>query len=214
MTNFPITFDVRKNPIVYGGGNTFDAQHMDRGVAYVENGFFVCMYGHRSGLRGIAPGISFTEKSQGNVAEWVIKTFGADNIRSMKNLPGDCTRSVWRPGIDGRENVLSTLVADEPTMTESGVSLSLLFSRFDDIVTCIQLDPRNLDSFGNQLRELLILTCTEVETSLRGVMSGADPAITQSTRLSTRDYYRLCQPLFLTLPSLGRSKAYAIFAMV
>lgn len=197
MTDHPITFEIRTNPIVYGGGHTFDAQNMNRGVAYKQNGYFVCMYGHSSGLRGIAPGICFTEKAEGDIKGWVTNKFGAHEIRTMKNRPGWCAQRVWRPGIDGRDNVLSTLVPDVPTMTEAGVSLSLLLSRFNDIARCIQLDERNLAAFGHQLRELLILACTEVEASLRILLSSADTSITSETRLSTRDYHRLCQPLFL-----------------
>jgi hypothetical protein len=67
MADQPITFEIRKNPIVYGGGHTFNAQNMTRGVAYVQGGFFVCMYAYATGLRGISPGICFTQKAGGKL---------------------------------------------------------------------------------------------------------------------------------------------------
>jgi len=196
--NNPITFGIKKNPIVFGGGQTFTAPGgMDRGVAYTENGFFVCLYGYRSGLRGIAPGISFTQKAVGQISDWVKATFDAHDIKEMKRRPGECTKLLWRPGIDGRDQVLATLVPDVALMNEAGVSLSLLFSRFEEISLFIQPDASNLDVYGHQLRELLILACTEVESSLRAVFAGADSSLSSDSRLTTRDYYKLCEPLFL-----------------
>jgi len=90
MVNHPITFEIRKNPIVYGGGHTFDAQNMTRGVAYIQDGFFVCMYAYATGLRGISPGICFTRKVEGQLEDWASETFGAQDIQRMALLPGRC----------------------------------------------------------------------------------------------------------------------------
>jgi hypothetical protein len=202
MADKPITFDIRKNPIVYGGGHTFNAQNMTRGVAYVQDGFFVCMYAYATGLRGISPGICFTQKAEGKLQDWVSQTFDAQRIQEMALLPGQCFKLLWRPGIDGCEQVMKYLVSDRSMISEAGVALSLLLSRFDDVAQFVQPDARNLSVFSHQLRELLILTCTEVETSLRGVLAASDKVITHETRLTTNDFYRVCDPLFLREYSL------------
>lgn len=202
MVDHPITFEIHKNPIVYGGGNTFNAQNLTRGVAYVQNGFFLCMYAYSTGLRGITPGLCFTQKAEGGLENWVSKTFDAQHIQEMALLPGQCFKLLWRPGIDAREDVMNHLVADRSAISESGVALSLLLSRFDDVAQFIQPDARNLNVFSHQLRELLILACTEVETSLRGVLAASSKSITQESRLTTNDFYRVCDPLFLREYSL------------
>jgi hypothetical protein len=202
MVDQPITFEIRKNPIVYGGGHTFNAQNMTRGVAYVQDGFFVSMYAYATGLRGISPGICFTQKAEGELKDWVSKTFDAEHIQTMSLLPGQCFKLLWRPGIDSRDDIMKYLVSDSSVISEAGVALSLLLSRFDDVAQFIQPDARNLSVFSHQLRELLILACTEVETSLRGVLATSKKSITHETRLTTNDFYRVCDPLFLREYSL------------
>ena len=179
----PITFQIRKNPIVYGGGHTFNAQNMTRGVAYVQNGFFLCMYAYATGLRGISPGICFTQKAEGELASWVSTTFDAQHIQTTSLLPGQCFKLLWRPGLVSRDDVMNHLVSDKSVISEAGVALSLLLSRFDDVAQFIQPDARNLNVFSHQLRELLILAGTEVETSMRGVLAASNKSITHETRL-------------------------------
>lgn len=197
MNEYPLTFSVARNTIVYGGAHTFNLAPLTRGVAYVQNGFFIFMGAHASGLRGIAPGISFTQKAEGTLQGWVSKVFEAQEIRAMARRPGDCSQLLWRPGMDARDDILKYLVPDVSMINESGVALSLLLSRFDDVAQFIQPDARNLSVFSHQLRELLILACTEVETSLRGVLASADPSMNSESRLTTSDFYKLCEPLHL-----------------
>lgn len=197
MVDYPLTFSIKKNTIVYGGGNTFNLSPLTRGVAYIQNDFFICMPAHAFGLRGIAPGVSFTQKAIGSLHEWVSNAFAAVDIREMVRMPGDCSQLLWRPGMDGCADVLKYLVPDIAIINESGVALSLLLSRLDDVAQFIQLDNRNLHTFSHQLRELLILACTEVETSLRGVLTSSNPALTSESRLTTNDFYKLCEPLHL-----------------
>ena len=156
MADRPITFKIRKNPIVYGGGShTFHAQNMTRGVAYVQDGFFLCMYAYATGLRGISPGICFTQKANGALEDWASKTFDAHEIQKTALFPGQCFKLLWRPGIDAREEIMNYLVTDTSVISEAGVALSLLLSRFDNVAQFLQPDARNLDVFSHQLRELL-----------------------------------------------------------
>ena len=202
MVDQPITFEIRKNPIVYGGGHTFNAQGMTRGVAYIQDGFFVCMYAHATGLRGISPGICFTKRPE---AVWKIgprKLLTRNTFKKMSLMPGQCFKLLWRPGIDGCEQVMKYLVSDKSVISEAGVALSLLLSRFDDVAQFIQPDARNLGVFSHQLRKSTQLACTEVETSLRGVLAASDKSITHESRLTTNDFYRVCDPIFLREYSL------------
>ncbi|MDB5531831.1 MAG: hypothetical protein JWO28_146 [Hyphomicrobiales bacterium] len=114
----------------------------------------------------------------------------------MNFKPGQCFRRLWRPGIDGLMSVQSNLVPSEAALNQSSVALSLLVQKFEILARFIELDGRNLDAFSHMTREFLILSCTEVETSLRSVLIASDPAKADQ-RLTTNDYVRLCDPLFL-----------------
>jgi hypothetical protein len=71
-----------------------------------------------------------------------------------------------------------------------------LFIRADELFRFVEPDPANLQAFGHELRHLLILACTEVESGLKAVLEANEtPAL--GTRYTIRDYQRLVAPMRL-----------------
>ena len=79
------------------------------------------MYAWATSLRGINPGLCFTQKAEGGLKSWVSKTFDAQHIQEMTLLPGQCFKLLWRPGIDAREDVVNYLVSDRSAISEAGM---------------------------------------------------------------------------------------------
>lgn len=77
----------------------------------------------------------------------------------------------------------------------SNVAVSSLYDYLQDLFRYVEPDKSNLDVFGNKIRELLILTCTEVESGWRSVLE--DNSSTKKDRYSTNDYIRIMKPLRL-----------------
>jgi hypothetical protein len=149
------------------------------------------------GLRGIAPGMCFVQRAEGQLIDWARKLFQAVNVVDMQHTPGRYFKRIWRPGIDGFHRAAS-LLADPPrALNQAGVALALLIERFDEMSQFIEVDRRNLQVFSHRLRELLILCCTEIEASFRSVLMGSEGQTSEPKRLSTADFFRLCDPMHL-----------------
>ena len=193
MSNRPITFRTNKKNISFKGGT---AAWGPRGVAYEQNGFFICMHANDFGLRAISPGYAFTQKAAGSISDWAIQVFDAFEIQDTKLNPGQIYQRIWRPGIDGLLAVKSNLAPSESTLNQAGVALSLLVQKFETLSRFIELDIRNLKAFSHMTRELLIFCCTEIETSFRSLLRNSEH-IDSEKRLTTNDYIRLRDPLHL-----------------
>ncbi len=111
--------------------------------------------------------------------------------------PGQCFQRLWRPGIDGLQPVQSTLAPSAGALTQAAISLSLLLERLAALSQYVDLDERNLGVFSQQLRELLLLACIDVEVSFRAMFSLSVPETTEDSRLTTGNYFRICEPFFL-----------------
>ncbi|HDS1772027.1 hypothetical protein NPS33_05770 [Pseudomonas putida] len=80
-------------------------------------------------------------------------------------------------------------------------SLVAAFSLFDGLSSlfkCIEPDARNDKVYGHRIRELLMLACTEVESSLRSVLNANTAPSQVKVRLNTSDYIRLLPVLKLS----------------
>jgi len=79
----------------------------------------------------------------------------------------------------------------EPNIVAVGaVQLSVLTRQMQRICQTVQPQGRGLDAFGHDIRNLLILICTEVETHWRGILV-ANSAAAVGDRLGTHDYVKL-----------------------
>lgn len=189
-----ITFKAGNAIVQFPGGT---AKWGGRGVAYEQNGFFLCMHGYDFGLRGIAPGYAFTQRAAGSLDQWATNVFGAEDIRQIIFAPGQCFQRLWRPGIDGLSSIQNTIAPSPAALTQAAMSLSLLVDRLVNLSRYVELHERNLGVFSHEVRELLLLACIDVETSFRSIFSLSVAGTTEETRLSTADYFRICEPFYL-----------------
>jgi hypothetical protein len=72
--------------------------------------------------------------------------------------------------------------------------LTTLTRQLDRICQTVQPEEKNLDAFGHDIRNLLILACTEAEAPWRGVLVAN--CVTQD-RYTTNDYVKLRAPMKL-----------------
>lgn len=77
----------------------------------------------------------------------------------------------------------------------SNVAASSLYEHLQDIFKYVEPATVNLDVFGNKIRELLILTCTEVEASWRAILEKNSRR--KKDRYTTKDYIKVREPLRL-----------------
>ncbi len=80
---------------------------------------------------------------------------------------------------------------------QSATAAKSLFSSLSDIFRYIEPTPANLMSYGHRCRELLILTCTEIESGWRAVLDANLPRNKQKDIYNTRDYIKVKTPLYL-----------------
>lgn len=77
-----------------------------------------------------------------------------------------------------------------------GAQLSILTRQLQRICQTVHPQGKGLDAFGHDIRNLLILICTEVETHWRGVLV-ANSAAAVGDRLKTLHYVKLSAPMKL-----------------
>jgi hypothetical protein len=78
----------------------------------------------------------------------------------------------------------------------TNIAASSLFDQMQDLFRCVEPSAANIKTFGNRIRELLILTCTEVEAGWRAVLD--QNSVAPKDRYTTSDYIRVKEPLRLS----------------
>ena len=122
-----------------------------------------------------------------NIKETLPK--GIEAVKS-KNKVGYVIKHVWRPGL--YIDIEKALEIDMSEMNRAKRELRILVEQLYDIL--MYIEPDNLTACGHKIRELLILACTEVESSWISYMKIAGE---NCNRLTTVDFVKLCPPLFL-----------------
>lgn len=74
-------------------------------------------------------------------------------------------------------------------------SVRNILSRLENVFSIVEPTPANAGVFGHELRHLLILACTEVESSCKAVLRAN--TYTSPGRWSTNDYVKVVDPLRL-----------------
>lgn len=111
--------------------------------------------------------------------------------------PGVCHPLIARPS-----DAFYVLGPEQyPNITKYHNELSLIRERLtiltrymERLFQTVHPSPNNYDTYGNEIRNLLILACTEAEASWRGVLRANGY---QSDRYSTNDYVKLAKPMRL-----------------
>lgn len=92
---------------------------------------------------------------------------------------------IWRPGAPDPEGA---------AFTRTSRAAEVLLLDAEDLLLMVEADPANDNAFGLRLRELLIMACTDVEASWRGVLSANGYP---GDRWTTNDYVKLLKPMRL-----------------
>lgn len=80
---------------------------------------------------------------------------------------------------------------------QSVTAASSLFDYLIEIFRHIEPSKGNYQTFGHKIRELLILTCTEIESNWRGVLEENTKEKNPNQIYSTNDYVKTKEPLHL-----------------
>ncbi|WP_146125643.1 hypothetical protein [Burkholderia ambifaria] len=121
-------------------------------------------------------------------------------FKPSKLKPGTYFPRIWR-GYYNRNDLLGaylpigTRAVYGRKHVQSTVAASSLFSYLIEIFRHIEPATSNFKTFSHKLRELLILTCTEIESSWRAVLTENAPSIKNPSR--TSDYIKIKEPLRL-----------------
>jgi hypothetical protein len=86
-------------------------------------------------------------------------------------------------------------VADRSAIAKSRGQVAVLSRALDELCQTVHPEGQNLEVYGHDIRNLLILACTEVEAQWRGVLQANGVVL---ERPNTADYVRLCKPMRLT----------------
>lgn len=179
--------------------NWVDNIHIEhpRGYAYETESHFVHLYGTQRDFYVVSIGLTAIEKKEGTLHDWVVKTFGADDIREMNNKVGHSIKGVWRPSLYYDNDTYQALDVSENEMRLSENSLRLLVQKLDEIFLYIEPSHSSLATYSHKTRELLILACTEVENFWKYFMVKAECKPLNKRNYTTKDYVKLADKLFL-----------------
>lgn len=84
--------------------------------------------------------------------------------------------------------------SEREELSETLNQIRLLVAQLDDIFLTVHPSEANSSVFGHQIRNLLLLACTECETQWKGILTANGYANKKPT---TGDYFKLCGPLRL-----------------
>lgn len=126
-----------------------------------------------------------------SLKDWVGKSFGDTQPIESHYVPGTYYKRIWRPLVcQGRINGTS-----QETLNASLVSLRMLLKKLDELFETVEPAGPNLSVYGHRIREILLMACTEVESSWSAVLK--ENGYPSSDMWSTRDYVKLSKPMFL-----------------
>lgn len=141
-------------------------------------------------------------------------------ISKSANEPGIYHPRIWRGYLNNNPMLNYTPVRAQEVYGakyhQSIVAASSLFSYLVELFRFIEPTKDNASSYGHRIRELLILVCTEIETSWRSILEDNNYKGRSKKRYTTQDYIKLKKPLCFDewsvslkdYPSFGALKPY------
>lgn len=167
-----------------------------RGYAYETDTHFVHIYGTKSGLWSISPGLTVSDRRAGRLEDWIANSFGAADVEESYLNVGETIAGVFRPGLFYDAEMLQGLDEEPAELRFTEQSLLLLIQRLDELLLFVEPTNKTLDVYGHKTRELLILACTEIEAQWKHyLVKGGATFVGQG--FTTNDYVRLLKPLHL-----------------
>jgi L-ribulose-5-phosphate 3-epimerase UlaE len=100
---------------------------------------------------------------------------------------------VWRSGI-GEKDMREFCEDYDKVFRNSMISMEVLVNELKAVFSTIHPCQSNLSSFGMKIRNLLLLSCMEVESSFTGILKANNY---EKDRYNTNDYVKLLKPLML-----------------
>lgn len=146
-----------------------------------EDGFVTCL-----GVPSLEP---VRVSSIGNVADTLRSQTQPNVILHRMTLePGQYYPRIARPTAPG------FAPRDKQEMYGSVRHFLSLTKNLDEILDCVEPTIANFDCHGNRIRSLLLLTCTECENQMRGILRENGVV---KYRYTTNDFVRLLEPMRL-----------------
>lgn len=142
-----------------------------------------------------------------------------DKVLQAKNEPGEYFSRIYRPLLNfNKLSLLSTEKIEKLIQHESGKyeffiprndeiiiasinQLTILTDELNSIFKTLHPAKENYKSYGHNLRNLLILACTEVEAQLKGIIKSNSQ--NNKNIYNTKDYFKLKEILKLDQYSVG-----------
>jgi hypothetical protein len=150
-----------------------------------------------------APGETIWDKLRRQCPAW-FRPDGSTLLIETALGPGEFYPRIWRPSVPDQSAALGLSPAWNPSAQhESNIAdviaiargqLTTFTRQLDRICQTVQPLGQNLDVFGHDIRNLLILACTEAEAHWRNVLVANG---VKQERFSTKDYVKLQEPLKL-----------------
>ncbi|MDR2901887.1 MAG: hypothetical protein LBU87_02100 [Lactobacillales bacterium] len=132
----------------------------------------------------------------------VIKNAFELSIVQEKNMEiGIKTKHIWKPLL--QRNIQKELDFDVPALYRAKRDLSILIQKLQEILLYIEPSEEGLKTYSHKLRELLILACTEIESSFKFYNLGKNER--------TSDYVKILELVDLTkykISLIGYSNPY------
>ncbi|HAT2743898.1 TPA: hypothetical protein I8372_001464 [Citrobacter farmeri] len=135
--------------------------------------------------------VTYTPKP-GTITNIINNDTLTSNITDSKNDVGKVKKHVWRPGLNCYIEQALNITPEE--FNRSKRELRILIEKLKDILLYIEPCDNSMASYGHKLRELLILTCTAIESYWLSYLKFAAPNI---QRPRTNDYVKLKDVLLL-----------------
>jgi hypothetical protein len=137
----------------------------------------------------LLPAVANAYDESAILAEIEARFKGASVVKAR--TPGERFPRMWR----GRHSVCP--LSERNSFISAVNSANALFDRFRHVTRTIEPNTLNQSAFGQELRQLLILTATEVERAWKGVLIANSFPPPNNDRYNTTHYVRLLEPLRL-----------------
>jgi hypothetical protein len=118
---------------------------------------------------------------------------GPDQLYKVTLAPGQYYPRIARPSGDNLQDSPGIYPGDREALNEMAIAhdqIMVLASRLEDICRTVHPIGPNFTAYGHEIRNLLILACTEAEAFWRGVLV-ANHVSSPGGRFSTNDYVKL-----------------------
>ena len=125
--------------------------------------------------------------------------FAIINEQTISHQPGYFYPRIWRIG-NLEENFKSNgePVFNNSILKQAVTTTSILIKKLLVIFETIEPNSINLNCYGHEIRNLLLLTFMEVETNLAGILRANNYVSNRGSRMNTLDYVKLLEPLQLS----------------